>query len=100
MRILLFVIITQKTKKENDVHMNETKYRCPVCHGCDLTLRHEASYVYSYKIDEDKPGMRNSEEFLSFQYDKRENTSNREYVECNQCGTQFPYHILMDSLSN
>ncbi len=74
--------------------MKEIEYKCPICNGSDLTLKHEASYVYSYKIDSDNPGLRNSEEFLSYQYDKRENTSNREYIECNQCGTQFPSSIL------
>jgi DNA-directed RNA polymerase subunit RPC12/RpoP len=74
--------------------MKETEYKCPVCSSNDLTLRHEASYVYSYKIDSDKPGVMNSEEFLPYQYDKRENTNNREYIECNRCGSQFPYNLL------
>jgi DNA-directed RNA polymerase subunit RPC12/RpoP len=74
--------------------MKEMEYKCPVCNGSDLTLRHEASYVYSYKIDSDKPGLMNSVEFLSYQYDKRENTNSREYIECNQCGTQFPCNML------
>ncbi len=77
--------------------MEERAYKCPICQGNDLVLRYEASYVYSYKIDSDQPGRKNSDEFLSFQYDKRENTSNREYVECNHCGTQFPYHVFIEA---
>jgi hypothetical protein len=74
--------------------MKDNEYKCPICNGSDLTLRHEASYVYSYKIDSDKPGLLNSDVFLSYQYDKRENTNSRNYIECNQCGTQFPCNFL------
>ena len=74
--------------------MQNNEFMCPVCKSKDLVLKHEASYVYSYKIDSDQPGLRNSDIFLSYQYDKRENTSSREYIECNQCRTQFPYNIL------
>lgn len=74
--------------------MEDSKVKCPICNSNDLVLRREASYVYSYKLDSDKPGLKNSEVFLSYEYDKRENTNSREYVECNRCGTQFPYKVL------
>lgn len=74
--------------------MREVEYKCPICNSNDLSLRHEASYVYSYKIDSDKPGTKNTDVFLSYEYDKRENTSSREYIECNQCGTQYPCNVL------
>lgn len=76
--------------------MEETRYKCPICHSNDLVLRREASYVYSYKLDSDKPGLKNADVFLSYEYDKRENINSREYVECNQCGTQFPYQVLSE----
>ena len=74
--------------------MKEVEYKCPVCNSSDLSLRHEASYVYSYKIDSDQPGTKNTDVFLSYEYDKRENTSSREYIECNQCGTKYPCSVL------
>lgn len=74
--------------------MENAKYICPICSSKKLTLRYEASYVYSYVIDSDAPGLKNSEEFLSFLYDKREQKDTRTYVECNQCGTQYPYTLL------
>lgn len=74
--------------------MENTVYQCPICKGRDLTLRYEASYVYSYIVDSDAPGLKNSEEFLSFLYDNREQKNTRTYVECSQCGTQYPYNLL------
>jgi glutaredoxin len=74
--------------------MNNNEYICPICNSNDLILRHEASYVYSYVIDSDAPGLKNSEEFLSYLYDKREQKDSREYIECKNCGTQFPYTFI------
>lgn len=78
--------------------MENHSYRCPICNNKDLTLRYEASYVYSYVIDSDAPGLKNSEEFLSFLYDKREQKDTRTYIECNNCGTQYPHTFLKDIL--
>lgn len=78
--------------------METNNYYCPICNNKELTLRYEASYVYSYVIDEDAPGLKNSEEFLSFLYDKREQKDSRTYVECNHCGTQYPYTFLNEVL--
>jgi glutaredoxin len=79
--------------------MENKKYICPICNNSNLTLRYEASYVYSYILDNDAPGLKNNEEFLSFLYDKREQKDSRTYIECNKCGTQFPYTFLNDVLS-
>ncbi|HHU74695.1 MAG TPA: hypothetical protein GXZ28_08775 [Clostridiales bacterium] len=69
---------------------NNNKYICPVCKSKDLTLRYEASYVYSYIIDSDAPGLKNRDAFQSYKYDKRELKSDRDYIECNHCRSQFP----------
>ena len=74
--------------------MKNNQYKCPVCNCCDMTLRYEASYVYSYILDEDAPGLKNEEEFRSFLYDRREQKDNRTYIECNHCKTQYPYELL------
>lgn len=68
--------------------------KCPICNGCDLTLRHEASYIYSYAIDSDKPGLENDEEFRSYQYDGRKQLTSSEYIECNICHTRYPNMFL------
>jgi hypothetical protein len=74
--------------------MENSKYICPICNHSELTLRYEASYVYSYVIDADAPGLKNSDEFLSFLYDKREQRDTRTYIECNKCGAQYPYNFM------
>ena len=74
--------------------MENTKYQCPVCSSRALTLRYEASYIYSYVINSDAPGLNNTEEFQSYLYDKREQKDSRTYIECNHCGTQYPYTLL------
>lgn len=74
--------------------MNNNYYQCPICNCTNLTLRYEASYVYSYILDSDAPGLKNSEEFQSFLYDRREQKDTRTYIECNECGTQYPYQLL------
>ncbi|ROR23971.1 hypothetical protein EDD66_112102 [Mobilisporobacter senegalensis] len=80
--------------------MKENKFICPICNSSDMTLRHEVNFVYSYKIDIDEPGLKNSEVFLSYEYDKRENKYSREYIECNRCGTQYPNTFLNGILGN
>lgn len=79
--------------------MEFNHYQCPICNCTNLTLRYEASYIYSYLLDADAPGLKNSEEFLSFLYDKREQKDTRTYIECSGCGTQYPYHLLNKCLN-
>jgi ssDNA-binding Zn-finger/Zn-ribbon topoisomerase 1 len=74
--------------------MNDNRYTCPICNNSKLILRYEASYVYSYVVDSDAPGLKNSDEFLSFLYDKREQKDTRTFIECNKCGTQYPYTFI------
>lgn len=74
--------------------MSKNHYQCPVCNSNEMTLRYEASYVYSYVLDEDAPGHKNEEEFLSFLYDRREQKDDKTYIECNKCGAQYPYTFL------
>ncbi|HHU72684.1 MAG TPA: hypothetical protein GXZ21_11725 [Clostridiales bacterium] len=74
--------------------MSKSKYICPICNGSDLELKHEASYVYSYLLDSDAPGTKNSDVFLSYLYDRREQTESKEYIQCNHCGTHFSTEFL------
>lgn len=79
--------------------MESKKYICPVCKGKDLYLKHEASYVYSYILDSDAPGMRNTEIFSPFLYDRREQTESHEYVECEKCKSRFQTDLLYGALN-
>lgn len=79
---------------ENEKNEKKKKHKCPVCDRNELTMRYEASYVYSYIIDNDAPGRMNTDEFLSYLYDKRELKESRTYIECNICGTQYPPELL------
>jgi DNA-directed RNA polymerase subunit RPC12/RpoP len=81
--------------------MSEKQYTCPVCKSKNLYFKHEASYVYSYVLDFDAPGIKNDEIFSPYLYDRREQTSSHEYVECEHCKTRFQsdllYNMLVDS---
>lgn len=85
---------------ENEKDNKAGRHHCPICNSNKLTMRYEASYVYSYVIDNDAPGLMNSDEFLSYLYDKRELKTSRTYIECNNCGTQYPPDFLEKVLAN
>ena len=63
---------------------------CPACNSHNLLLKYEAAYVYSYVIDDNAPGLQNEQEFLSFLYDNREQTSSRQYLQCGACRAEYP----------
>ncbi len=63
---------------------------CPNCLQGQLMLKYEATYVYSYLLDSSTPGTRNKNEFLSFQYDKREKVEEAQFIKCEKCGYQVP----------
>lgn len=69
--------------------VESNKLTCPNCHSNDLVVRLEASYVYSYVLDSDAPGLKNTDEFLSFLYDERDQKETKQYVECISCGRKF-----------
>lgn len=62
---------------------------CPVCEGGKFLLKYQATYVYTYVIDSDAPGLNNAERFFSFLYDNREQKETRQYLECDACGSQY-----------
>jgi DNA-directed RNA polymerase subunit RPC12/RpoP len=71
--------------------MDDTKSLvCPFCHGTRFFIKYEASHVYSYLVDDNAPGRKNREEFLSFLFDKRELTKSDQYAECQSCGAKYP----------
>jgi hypothetical protein len=68
---------------------------CPVCNTGDFLLKHEASYIYSYRIDSKRRtlnGLDSSDKLklLPFMYDKREQKNSWQYLECSRCGSKYP----------
>ncbi|WAG59681.1 hypothetical protein [Clostridium estertheticum] len=64
---------------------------CPKCNGKNFEIKHEATFLYTYKIDIVNASIDNEEsENLPFLFDNREQTSFKEFIECDNCGTKYP----------
>jgi len=50
-------------------------------------------YEYSYRIDENAPGVNNTNDLLPYIYDKREQKDANQYIKCNICGTNYPCYF-------
>ncbi len=66
---------------------------CPSCSNHNFMIKYEATYVYSYCIDSNAPGLKNTYEFLPYMFDKREQKNSHQYLECLECGAQFPFYL-------
>lgn len=66
---------------------------CKTCHGHHFTLKYEATYVYSYAIDSDAPGLNNTDELLPFLYDNRDQKVARQYLQCDDCNQEYPCYF-------
>jgi uncharacterized protein YbaR (Trm112 family) len=64
---------------------------CPKCNGTHFKVKREATYLYTYKLDtpvnESGPIEANA---LPFLFDYREQLGNKEYLECEECHSQYP----------
>ena len=69
------------------------KLICSRCKSNSFEIKYEATYVYSYVIDSDAPGLNNRNEFLPYMYDSREQKSSKQYIECRSCKTKYPCHF-------
>lgn len=69
---------------------------CPKCNGTFFTMKREAAYLYTYKINTPDTGSwSNEEDALSFLFDYREQLSDREYLECQECKAKFPCDVKL-----
>lgn len=69
---------------------------CPKCSGTYFTMKREAAYLYTYKIDTPDTTQRSKEEDgLSFLFDYREQLSDKEYLECESCKAKFPCELKL-----
>ena len=69
--------------------INETLV-CPKCNNKNFDIKHEATYLYTYKIDTVNINIDNGKsENLPFLFDNREQTCFKEFIECNRCGAKY-----------
>lgn len=67
---------------------------CPQCGGNYFSVKREATYLYSYKLESPSNEERNdNEEALPFLFDNREKIGGKEYLECDKCRTQYPCEL-------
>jgi DNA-directed RNA polymerase subunit RPC12/RpoP len=64
---------------------------CPSCKGKSFLAKYEATYVYTYKINTPTAESSISEsQNLPFLFDSRDQSSSRQYIECQNCGAKYP----------
>jgi len=73
---------------------------CPKCNGINFEIKHEATYLYTYKIDlTSKTEDEECSENLPFLFDNRQQTCFKEYIECSKCGVKYPCIIDKENQS-
>jgi ribosomal protein L40E len=64
---------------------------CTKCNGNHFTVKREATFLYSYKLDTPDTGQWSKDpEALPFLFDYRELIDSHEYLQCEKCGARFP----------
>lgn len=69
---------------------------CPQCNGRDFHAKYEATYVYTYAINT-ATSLNTTEENLPFMFDKRDQGSSKQYIECKECGAQYPCSFKLNT---
>ncbi len=68
--------------------------KCPECKSGNLFLKDEATYVYTYDIQEDgKVKWKDDKGYQSYLFLDREQKDFNQYVQCNNCSQIFE-HIV------
>lgn len=69
---------------------------CPKCKSTYFTMKREATYLYTYKIDTpDTDHYSKEKDGLSFLFDYRDQLSDKEYLECEKCKARFPCDLKL-----
>lgn len=73
--------------------MNTHKHLiCPKCQSTDFEVKKEATYVYTYELDNSlSKDSTPHYQSLPFLFDKRDMLSSREYIQCKACTGQYSY---------
>jgi Hydrogenase maturation factor len=64
-------------------------FSCQKCNARDFTIIRESTYVYSYKYHSTDGNIGD----LPFLFDNRENTNNKEFIRCDNCGERYPIDL-------
>jgi DNA-directed RNA polymerase subunit RPC12/RpoP len=71
---------------------------CPRCDSKNFEMKHEATFLYTYKIDITNASIDEKQsENLPFLFENREQTCFKEYIECLNCGNKYPCSFNKDS---
>ncbi|MBW9159551.1 MULTISPECIES: hypothetical protein [Clostridium] len=72
--------------------------KCPKCNSKNFEIKHEATFLYTYKIDTvNETISEEGSENLPFLFDNREQTCFKEYIECSTCGSKYPCSFDKDN---
>ncbi|GCD12350.1 hypothetical protein [Clostridium tagluense] len=72
--------------------------KCPKCNNKNFEIKHEATFLYTYKIDTvNETIAEEGSENLPFLFDNREQTCFKEYIECSTCGSKYPCSFDKDN---
>lgn len=64
---------------------------CPKCKSKKFSIKHESTYLYTYKINTPEvTNLSEEHEFLPFLFDNREHVSLKQYLYCETCNAKFP----------
>lgn len=72
---------------------------CPQCQNNQFIIHHEATYVYSYKLENDTVSQETMEEKLNeypYLFYNREILNSKDYIQCTTCGAQYPFDFGKD----
>ena len=70
---------------------------CPKCKGVHFTVKRETTYLYSYKLETPAPESIKNDSNLPFLFDNREQLTNIEYLQCDECGAMYTYDLPKDN---
>jgi len=71
--------------------------QCPKCNGKDFVAKYKSTYLYTYQINTSESDIIKDEEHnLPFLFDNREQCNSEQYIECKECGSQFPCHFQLN----
>ncbi|MDT8718334.1 hypothetical protein IAI10_16835 [Clostridium sp. 19966] len=71
------------------MYLNESII-CPKCKSKNLSIKREATYLYTYQISQNKKESSNKDEALPFLFDNRAKIDSKEYLQCESCGGKYP----------
>ena len=73
---------------------------CPKCQATDFEVKKEATYVYTYELDNSHSSYSTlSYEPLPFLFQEREMLGSNEYIQCKACYQQYYYDFTNNTIT-